>query len=71
VALAVLAVYGAVLPYGGFVGPTVVFLIVWVVAFHQRPLWQAVVLAVLLTATAVVLFQALLGVPMPLRPPPA
>ena len=71
VALAVLGIYAVVLPRGGFVGPTVVFLVVWVVAFHRRPLWQAVVLAVLLTAGAVVLFHVVLGVPMPLRPEPA
>ena len=67
-ALAVLAVYGAVLPYGGFVVPTIVFLVLWVVAFHRRPLPQAVVLAVLLSAGAVALFHLLLGVPMPLWP---
>lgn len=67
-ALAVLAVYGAVLPYGGFVAPTVVFLVLWVVAFHRRPLRRAVVLAVLLSAGAVALFHLLLGVPIPLWP---
>ena len=66
--LAVLAVYGAVLPYGGFVVPTIVFLVLWVVAFHRRPLPQAVVLAVLLSAGGVTLFHLFLGVPIPLWP---
>jgi hypothetical protein len=67
-ALAVLGVYGAALPYGGFAVPTFVLLVFWVVAFHRRPLRHAVVLAVLLSAGAVALFHLLLGVPMPLWP---
>ena len=67
-ALALLAVYGAALPYGGFVAPTFVVLVVWVVAFHRRPLMHAIVLALLLSAGAAALFRPLLGVPMPLWP---
>ena len=67
-ALALLAVYGAALPWGGFVAPTGVFLAVWVVAFHRRPLAHAIVLALCLSAGAALLFRVLLGVPMPLWP---
>jgi hypothetical protein len=67
-ALGLLAVYGLVLPRGGFVLPTVALVVTWVLAFHGRGPAGAAALAALLTAAAAFLFARLLGVPLPLWP---
>jgi hypothetical protein len=66
--LAVLAVHALLLPRLGFVAPTLVVLVVWARVFHGRSLVAALALAVLLTSGVVVLFNALLGIRMPLWP---
>jgi hypothetical protein len=67
-ALALLAVYAAVLPHAGFVVPSLLFLTVWAMAFHGRPLASAAVMSVALTAASALLFRGLLGVLIPLWP---
>lgn len=66
--LAALAAYALALPRAGFVVPTVVLLVLWARGFHGRPLGHALLLAVSLTAGAVLVFGVLLGVRLPLWP---
>ena len=66
VALAVLALYAAVLPRLGFVAPTVAFVTLWCRAFHATSLGRALAIALLLVAGAVLSFRVLLAVPLPL-----
>jgi putative tricarboxylic transport membrane protein len=67
-ALAVLAVYGAVVARLGFVGPSLVLLAVWRRAFHGGSWRVAAVTSLALVIGAVLLFRTLLGVPLPLWP---
>jgi hypothetical protein len=68
VLLLLFAVQALLMPRLGFVLPTVALLVVWARAFHRRSLVASVVLAVLLTAAAALLFNGLLAVRMPLWP---
>jgi hypothetical protein len=67
-ALALLALYALALPRAGFVLPTLVLLAVWVRAFHGRSLAASAALSAAVTAGAVALFRAALGVLVPLWP---
>jgi hypothetical protein len=66
--LGLLALHALALPHLGFVVPTLALLVVWARCFHRRRLVPSVVLAVLITAAAALLFTGGLGVRMPLWP---
>ena len=67
-ALAVMGVFGLLLPYAGVVLAVSALLIVWVRFFHRQSWLRAVTCSVCLTAAAVFIFGVLLAVPMQLRP---
>jgi putative tricarboxylic transport membrane protein len=67
-ATALTCAYAAVLPYAGFLLPTVILVVTWVRMFHRQGWGRAVLLGTGLTALATILFAVLLKVPMPLWP---
>jgi len=60
--------YAAMLPYLGFLLPTLLLIIAWVRLFHRESWLRCTLLGVGLTAAGTVLFDVLLKVPMPLLP---
>lgn len=68
VAILLSCIYAAVLPYLGFLVPTLVLIVAWVRLFHAQGWLRAVALSIGLTAVGTFLFAVLLKVPMPLLP---
>lgn len=67
-AIILLCVYAAVLPYLGFIIPTVVLIVAWTFYFERQNILKGFLLSVLLVAFGWFVFVYLLRVPMPLFP---
>ena len=67
-AFALLCAYGAALPWGGIVLPSVVFGALWMRFLHQRPLFTSLLASALVSGAGAVLFKVLLRIPLPLWP---
>jgi hypothetical protein len=66
--LALLAAYGAALPWAGLVLPSFLFATLWMKLLNQRRLWVSLLASAAIVAGGTLLFKALLGVPVPLWP---
>jgi hypothetical protein len=64
----VLCGYAIVLPYLGFVIPTVALIAVWATIFEQQNILRGLLLGIFLVACGWVVFVYLLQIPMPLFP---
>lgn len=60
--------YAALLPYAGFVLPTIVLVMVWARLFYEQSWTRAVALGLALTLVSALIFGTLLKVPLPLLP---
>lgn len=67
-AIIILCVYAAVIPYAGFLIPTVVLIVAWTRLFEQQKVVRGVILSALLVAFGWVVFVYLLKVPMSMLP---
>ncbi|MBX3519209.1 MAG: tripartite tricarboxylate transporter TctB family protein [Xanthobacteraceae bacterium] len=68
VAIIMLCVYAATLPYLGFLVPTVALIVAWTTIFERQNIVRGIVLSGFLVACGWVIFVYLLRVPMPLLP---
>jgi putative tricarboxylic transport membrane protein len=67
-AITALALYAASLPRLGFVLGTVLLVLVWGLLLYRKSWPRALALAALSVLVAVLIFQFILGVPLPLKP---
>lgn len=67
-AIILLCVYAALLPYLGFIIPTVALIVAWTFFFERQNILKGFLLSVLLVAFGWFVFVYLLRVPMPLLP---
>lgn len=67
-AIILLCVYAALLPYLGFIIPTVTLIVAWTFFFERQNILKGFLLSVLLVAFGWFVFVYLLRVPMPLLP---
>lgn len=68
-AIVIVCAYAAVLPYTGFVAPTVALVVIWARLFYGQSWTRAVALGLGLTLVSAALFRTALKVPLPLAPP--
>ncbi len=68
IAIVMLCAYAVVLPYLGFIIPTVTLIVAWVMCFERKSLMLAFILSVLLVAVGWFIFGYLLKVPMQMLP---
>lgn len=68
IAIIALAVYAATLPWLGFIAGTVLLVLVWGLVLYRKHWLRALALAALSVLVAVLLFQLILNVPLPLKP---
>ncbi len=68
IAIILLCVYAAILPYLGFLIPTVALIVAWTTIFERKNILGGVVLSGFLVAFGWIIFVYLLRVPMPLLP---
>ncbi|MBK8008866.1 MAG: tripartite tricarboxylate transporter TctB family protein [Rhizobiales bacterium] len=67
-AVVILCVYATVIPYAGFLIPTVLLIVAWTRLFEQQSIVRGAILSVLLIAFGWVVFVYLLKVPMSMLP---
>ena len=67
-AIILLCIYAAVLPYLGFLIPTVALIVAWTTIFERKNILAGLLLSGFLVAFGWVIFVYLLRVPMPLLP---
>ncbi|MCW5679973.1 MAG: tripartite tricarboxylate transporter TctB family protein [Xanthobacteraceae bacterium] len=68
IAIILLCVYGVILPYVGFLIPTITFIVAWTTIFERKNILGGLLLSGFLVAFGWVLFVYLLRVPMPFLP---
>lgn len=68
-AIVIISAYAVVLPYTGFVVPTMALVVIWARLFYRQSWTRAVALGLCLTLVGAALFSMLLKVPLPLAPP--